>query len=310
MIWNQNQSSPQPTVGAPVSASPPDILISTGVRASAPDPSGIAVAAAANGGLWYQTRAGKLTRLASDDGSVNYAFRTGRPALGLAVSGDSVLTVVRDSSGSALVARDRGDGKLQSRVPLPGVPLRGAPLVAGGRTWVALDDGVAWIDNGQATLVPVPGLRQIAGSGDRIWALGNAGLVAIDAASGKVLGSAPLSGMRAAGLATGAGAVWVAGTQDGQPVVLRFDGNPGTAHTIPLPARPTSIAGADGAVWLALEGDGIRELDPSTNRVSGTAISLPDQDALLSIRPDQLWAMRESGGRAHFTRLDLTAAGY
>ena len=45
------------------------------------------------------------------------------------------------------------------------------------------------------------------------------------------------------------------------------------------------------------------------NRLAGTAISLPDQNALLSIRPDQLWSVRESAGRARFTRLDLATSG-
>jgi hypothetical protein len=307
LIWDQSRAS-QPSVGAPVSAPPPDIQISTGVRAGAPDPSGIAVAAAANGGLWYQTRAGKLTRLASDDGSVNYAFTTDRPALGLSVSGDSVLTVVGGPAGASLIARDRGTGKVQSRVPLPGVPAGDAPLVAGGHTWVALDDGAALVDGTTAALVPVPGLRRLAGSGNTVWALSDAGLVALDAATGKVLGSTPLPGVRSTGLAAGAGAVWVAGTRNGRPVVLRFDGSPGRPHTIRLPARPASIAAANGTLWVALQGGGVRELNPSTNALSGAGVSLPDQTELLSIRPDQVWAVREAGGRARFTRLDLSAS--
>ncbi len=41
------------------------------------------------------------------------------------------------------------------------------------------------------------------------------------------------------------------------------------------------------------------------NRLAGATITLPDQNALLSIRPDQLWSVREAAGRASFTRIDL-----
>ena len=69
------------------------------------------------------------------------------------------------------------------------------------------------------------------------------------------------------------------------------------------------MAAAGGAIWLALAGQGVRELDPSVNRLAGATITLPDQNALLSIRPDQLWSVREAAGRASFTRIDLAASG-
>jgi hypothetical protein len=53
----------------------------------------------------------------------------------------------------------------------------------------------------------------------------------------------------------------------------------------------------------------VRELDPSVNRLAGATITLPDQNALLSIRPDQLWSVREAAGHASFTRIDLAASG-
>ena len=56
-------------------------------------------------------------------------------------------------------------------------------------------------------------------------------------------------------------------------------------------------------------GQGVRELDPSVNRLAGATITLPDQNALLSIRPDQLWSVREAAGRASFTRIDLAVSG-
>ena len=45
--------------------------------------------------------------------------------------------------------------------------------------------------------------------------------------------------------------------------------------------------------------------------VSGVWLHIitPDQNALLSIRPDQLWSVREAAGRATFTRIDLAGSG-
>src|SRR6185503_20137225 len=63
---------------------------------------GIAVAAAGNGGLWYQATGGSVTRLAATDGSVNYTFPSARPALGMAVSGGSLLVLVNGPAGAEL----------------------------------------------------------------------------------------------------------------------------------------------------------------------------------------------------------------
>ena len=258
-----------------------------------------------------------MTRLAATDGSVNYTFASARPALGLAVSGGSLLSLVNGPAGAELVFRDRGSGQVQSRLPLPGAAVCStpattcAPLVAGGQIWAALAGGVARIDNERATLTPVTGVLAIAGS--------STASVGADArprssrsapADGHVLGATRLSGLAPSVIAAGAGAVWVAGTRDGHPQVLRFDGPPGRApQAIALPAPAAAMVAAGGAIWLALAGQGVRELDPSVNRLAGAAITLPDQNALLSIRPDQLWSVREAAGRASFTRIDLATSG-
>ena len=86
VMWLQSDSGGSPPAPA-VSPRPPAFTVSTTVAATAPAPNGIAVAAAGNGGLWYQATGGAVTRLAATDGSVNYSFGSARPALGLAVSG-------------------------------------------------------------------------------------------------------------------------------------------------------------------------------------------------------------------------------
>ena len=79
-----------------------------------------------------------MTRLAATDGSVNYTFASARPALGLAVSGGSLLSLVNGPAGAELVFRDRGSGQVQSRLPLPGAAVCSTPAIvmraAGRRT--------------------------------------------------------------------------------------------------------------------------------------------------------------------------------
>ncbi len=297
------------------SAPPPAFTVSTAVRTRARAGSGIAVTPAGNGGLWYQPAGGDLTRLASSDGSINYRFPTPRPALGLAVAGQAVLAVSDSAAGAVLISRDRGTGAVTGRVPLPGTPVCGPlaagcdPVVADGAAWVVLDNGIARVDGGRATLIPAPGVRALASGGRRLWALASGTLYRLDPDTGRVVGRSPLHGIAPTGIAAGSGAVWVAGTRDGHPVVVRFDGLASRRPlAIPMPSVVRAIVASDGAVWVALEGGGVRELDPSRNRLSGTAIDLPDQDALLSTRPGQIWALRLHDGRAALTRIDLTAA--
>jgi len=315
VVWLQGDSGGSPPAPA-VSRRPPAFTVSTTVAATAPAANGIAVAAAGNGGLWYQATGGPVTRLAATDGSVNYTFTAVRPALGLAVSGGALLSLVNGPAGAELVFRDRGSGQVQSRLPLPGAAVCStpvtacAPLIADGKIWAPLAGGVARIDNERATLTPVAGVLAIAGSSRQVWALTSTSIVALSAADGHVLGATRLSGLVPSAITAGAGAVWVAGTRDGHPQLLRFDGPPGRPpQAIALPAPATAMAAAGGAIWLALAGQGVRELDPSVNRLAGATITLPDQNALLSIRPDQLWSVREAGGHASFTRIDLATSG-
>ena len=298
-----------------VSERPPVFTVSTAVRARARADAGIAVTPAGNGGLWYQAAGHPLTRLAAADGRVNYRFPAGSAALGLAVAGQSVLGVVESPAGAMLVSRDRGTGEVTSRIPLPGTPACGPfaaacdPVVADGAAWIALDNGIARVDGGRATLIPVPGASALASGGRRVWAVTPQSLYRLDPSTGRVAGHSPLDGLVPTGLAAGAGAVWVAGTKDGHPVVLRYDGPP--AHrplAVPMPARVRAIAASDGAVWVALESGGVRELDPSRNRLAGASIDLPAQDALLSTRPGQIWAVRLDRGSADLTRIDLIPA--
>jgi len=264
VMWLQGDSGGSAPATA-VSPRPPAFTVSTTVAATAPAAHGIAVAAAGNGGLWYQATGGSVTRLAATDGSVNYTFPSARPALGMAVSGGSLLVLVNGPAGAELVYRNRGSGKVQSRLPLPGAAACStpatscAPVVANGQIWAALAGGVARIDNQRASLTPVTGVLAIAGSSRRVWALTPTSIVALSAADGHVLGATRLSGLVPSEIAAGAGAVWVAGTRDGHPQLLRFDGMGVTTngaalrscHASFLPCTRLSVR---FRTWMSLRG--------------------------------------------------------
>src|SRR4029077_15683939 len=93
VVWRRGVPAAPPPAPA-VSRRPPAFTVSTTVAATAPAAHGIAVAAAGNGGPWYQASGGSVTRLAATDGSVNYTFASVRPALGMAVSGGSLMLLV------------------------------------------------------------------------------------------------------------------------------------------------------------------------------------------------------------------------
>jgi hypothetical protein len=277
----------------------------------------MAVAAAANGGLWYQRRDGLLTRLAADSGAINYAFTDGAPAAALAVAGRSLLVVAKHGNAATLTVRDRGTGAVQQRVPLPGppactsgLPANCGPVTAGGEVFVPLENGLARIHDGVATLTPLPGTLGAVAGARHVWVVTRGALLTVDPASGIVRARAALHGLVPSAVANAAGTVWVAGSRDGAPMLLRFGrAAGGAAKVIPVPAPATALAAADGAIWVGLAGGGIHELAQAGDTLAGATIDLPEQTELLTARPDQLWAVRIGATRARFTRIDLAPAG-
>jgi hypothetical protein len=316
VITSDNSAPALPPAPPPVHP-PPAFTIATAISARAPAAPGMAVAAAANGGLWYQRTNGLLTRLAADNGAINYAFTDGAPAAALAVAGRSLLVVARHGDASTLTVRDRGTGAVLQRVPLPGppactpgMPAGCAPVTAGGQIFVPLQNGLARVRDGVATLTPLPRTLAAVVGVRHIWVVTADALLTVDPVADVVRARAALHGLVPSAVTSAAGTVWVAGTRDGRPMLLRF-GRPagGPATVIQLPAPATALAAADGAIWVGLAGGGIHELAPSGGTLAGATIDLPEQTELLTARPDQLWAVRIGPTRARFTRIDLTPAG-
>jgi YVTN family beta-propeller protein len=99
------------------------------------------------------------------------------------------------------------------------------------------------------------------------------GLVAIDTASGRLVGATPLGGAPGA-VSGGASSVWVA--DPGGEAVMRID--PGTGAVvdqISVSGEPGSIVSGGGAVWVASTvGATVTRIDPATESVTQT-IPLP-----------------------------------
>jgi len=291
------ETSPKPPAFEPVVA----------ITSRATAPSGLAATPAKDGGLWYQMGTGDLTRLAAASGRVAYAFPARGAALGMVVSGRTVELLTR----SALVERDRGDGSVPRSLALPSSAVCCGPVVAAGALWIPLSSGLARVDlsSGAVGVRPAAAVAGLAGDDTRLWLLGDAGLVPVDIASGRTKNAVALGGLRADAIAVGADAVWAIGEQGGGPVVVRLDPDTGARQiAVALPVAASAVAVVDGAVWIALPGIGVQELDPSTNLLVGKPVAVADPVTLLPAG-DSLWVVGHHGATATFARIDLHPSG-
>jgi hypothetical protein len=290
---------------APITShKPPSFAPSIGITArvrSRPRPT---VTPALDGGLWYQTRRGNLTRLAADTGDVAYAFPTWLPAQGLTVSGHSLVVLTQ----SGVVERDRGTGRPLRALALPAPPVCCGLTAAAGAVWQMLTSGLARIDlaSGAITVQPGQAVSGMAGDQQRLWMLGDSALIPVDTATGRPGAAVAVGDVDLRAIAIGADALWGVGMRGSQPVVVRFDADSGTRQlVIPLPAAATSVAVSDSAVWLAIPGIGVQELDPSTNALTGGPIGVAHPVRLIPANNDRLWVIGRASGFTAFTRLDL-----
>jgi DNA-binding SARP family transcriptional activator/ABC-type branched-subunit amino acid transport system substrate-binding protein/streptogramin lyase len=134
----------------------------------------------------------------------------------------------------------------------------------------------------------------------RVWVTDEDGLAEIDPSVNRVARRVPMGESSLAGLAVGAGAVWVADPEEGN--LWRVDmGPPVRKRAIPLDAWVAGVSFGEGAVWVTNEiGDAVHRVDPKTSAVRRvgeatspravdagegavwlTAASPPSQDAAL-----------------------------
>jgi hypothetical protein len=294
--------------GVATSHRPPIFAPSIGIAAQVTSRPGVTATPARDGGLWYQTPHGNLTRLAADTGRVAYAFRTSLPAVGLAIGGRSLDVLTQ----TAVEQRDRGTGRRQQSLLLPAPPICCGLTAAAGMLWQPLTTGLARIDlaSSAVTVQPSPVVTALAGDQTRLWLLGGGRLIAVDPATGRPGQSVSAGDVKLRSIAVGADAIWGIGRRGSAPVVARFDAGSGALQLVmPLPAAATAVAVADRAVWLALAGVGVQELDPSTNSLAGLPDGITGVVSLLPATHDRLWAVARRAGMTMFTRIDLHATG-
>jgi hypothetical protein len=301
-----SHAATRPAPVVPTSPRPPSFAPVVSVTAHAASRPGLVATPAHDGGLWYQSPTGNLTRLATADGGIAYAFATHQPARGLVISSHTLIVVTAD----AVIERDRGNGRLRQTLPLPAPPGCCPPIESGASIWITLRTGLARLNLADGQITEQPTARAATGlavAGSRVWLMTANQLSAVDPVTGKPGAPRALRGFTADAIAAGAGAVWAIGSRHGQPQLLRLDDHSGRPQlSVPLPAAATAVAVEDGAVWLAMPGVGVQEFDPSTNRLVGTPVAIAHPTALLAAGNDRLWVMGTTrAGRATFTRLEL-----
>jgi hypothetical protein len=305
MLAGGSGTAHRPAPSAPATSHrPPAFAPAIGITARVSSRRGVVVTPARDGGLWYQTPRGNLTRLAAETGDVAYAFSTRLPALGLAISGRSLEVLTQ----TAVVERDRGTGRAQRSLPLPAPPACCGLTSAAGVDWQWLTSGLARIDlsAGAITIQPSPAVTDMAGDQTRLWLLGDGTLVPVDVVSGRPQAPVTLGDVRLHAIAVGAEAIWGIGRRGSAPVLVRFDSDSGARQlVIPLPGLATAVAVSDRAVWLAIAGIGVQELDPSTNSLVGDPVAVAHPLSLLPATKDRLWVVGRARGVTTFTRLDL-----
>lgn len=96
-------------------------------------------------------------------------------------------------------------------------------------------------------------------------------------------------GRRPTGMAAGAGAIWVACTEDDYVARLDSSSEFEAARTIPVGDGPRAIATDDGSVWVANAADGtVSRIDPETNKVVKT-ITVGNAPAGIAVVDGSVW---------------------
>jgi YVTN family beta-propeller protein len=121
------------------------------------------------------------------------------------------------------------------------------------------------------------------------------GVGALDLVSGRVAASVPV-GSAPAGIAAGAGSVWV--TNGADATVTRIDPHgPHVEQTLPVGGSPAGLAYGAGAVWVANALDGsVSRIDPRANRVVQT-ISIGGRPIAVAVGAGAVW-VGDAGGDA------------
>ena len=179
-------------------------------------------------------------------------------------------------------------------------------------TGIAIGEGAAWVAHGRVGTLSrvdpqfnsVSETLELAEPSDAgavalgegaVWAVfGDSTLVRIDPATGST--GTSFAGTRAAGVAVGAGFVWVANAGDAS--VYKYSPRTfesGPIDEIPVGRRPNAIAFWFGGIWVANAGqDTISRLDPATGGQS--TIPVGAAPSAIAVGGNALWVANESDG--------------
>ena len=153
-------------------------------------------------------------------------------------------------------------GDATNRVVLPAQP--GAIAVAGGSLWVASPNGAAvfQVDPAEGAVInriPLDGEPgSIVSGGSAVFVASTLGATVerIDPETGTVTWASALAETGPVAMAYGDGGLWVAGSTD-QDLLELGPMSGSVLRTFSLDVHPTSIALADGLVWVAAYSAGL-----------------------------------------------------
>jgi DNA-binding SARP family transcriptional activator/ABC-type branched-subunit amino acid transport system substrate-binding protein len=254
-----------------------------------------------------------VSRIDSKTGRTVQTFGTGSTPIALAVGAGAVwVTNGRESSrglvGTAIpasVSRLDPESAIVSRTTqLPGAAggQTGTPDVLPGANRLVAAPGAVWaigpgsllsrLDPRTGMLVAtVPGVTTLAVAADTtsVWAVGyDREVVRIDARTNRVSRRIPVPASSLAGIALGAGSVWVADPIDG--MVWRIEpGPPSVTRTFGVGGGVTGVAYGHGALWAVNFFDRtVSRIDPVTNTITSTT-QLDATPQGVAVGPDGAW---------------------
>jgi len=251
--------------------------------------------------VWVTSaRDGTLSKVDSSSREVVAKRRLGKGVSGVAIGAGSVWVT---SPRTGEVLRTDSSGRIVARIAIGGRP--GAVTFAGGRLWVADEDGrgVSAID--AATNRPVvrwiaphvAPLRLAAGAG-AVWvSSASAGVVRrIDPASATT-GPPIRVGRGPAGITVGGGTVWVANSRSG--TVTRVDPSLRAVVGAPIPvgAHPGGIDAGTTTVWVASTAEAtVTRLDVHSGEPIGDPIGVPLDPGAIAVGPEAVWVASNHNG--------------
>jgi len=251
--------------------------------------------------VWVTSaRDGTLSKVDSSTREVIARRRLGKGVSGVAIGAGSVW-VSNPRTGEVL--RADSDGRVTDRIELGGRP--GAVTFAGGRLWVADEDGAGVSAIDAATNRPV--VRRIAPHSAPLRLAAGAGAVWVSSARAGVIrridprsattGPPIRVGRGPAGITVGGGLVWVANSRSG--TVTRVDPSLRAIVAVPTPvgARPGGIDAGTDTVWVASTAEAtLTRLDIRTGNPTGDPISVPLDPGAVAVGPTAVWVASNQAG--------------